>query len=568
VRTFGDLLQHRAAEEPQRRAFRFLDYATLERPALTITYAELDRQARTVAALLQQYGRPGARALLSYPPGLEGIAALFGCLYAGWIAVPAPVPTPARGERWRTAAITHDAQPTVALTTHATRARLATRSLLEPSLPSERWLATDDLPAALADVWRPVPLEPDAVAILQYTSGSLSRPRGVILHHANLLHNTGQIARRFGITRDSRGMIWLPAFHDMGLIGGILQGVYSGFPVTLMAPAAFLQRPVRWLQAISEERATISGAPNVAYDLCVERITPAERATLDLACWTVAFNGSEPVRLATLERFASTFAACGFRRTALAPCYGLAEATLMVSAVPVGRGPSVKRHGAADVVSCGPPIDDTRLLVVDPDTRSVCQAGQVGEVWLAGPSVAGGYWRQPAATRATFAAQLQPQSDPPDSGYLRTGDLGFVAGGELFISGRLKAQLVLAGRNLQAEDVERTVASSHAAGWPGGLVATSSPSRAEDGREHLVIVQEIDPRRAPTEASRLAIIQAIRRCVAEQYQVPVAAIVLARPGSIPRTSSGKVRRQDCARAYAAGELEVLVAWQLGPRDRR
>jgi acyl-CoA synthetase (AMP-forming)/AMP-acid ligase II len=321
------------------------------------------------------------------------------------------------------------------------------------------------------------------------------------------------------------------------------------------------------LQAISDERATISGAPNVAYDVCVERISPAERATLDLTCWAAAFNGSEPVCMATLERFASTFAACGFRRTAFAPCYGLAEATLMVSAAPVGSGPVVRRQDAADVVSCGPVIDDTRLLVVDPETRSVCRAGQVGELWLAGPSVANGYWRQLAATHEMFHAQLQPESatelSGPDASYLRTGDLGFVSDGELFITGRRKAQLVLAGRNLQAEDVERTVASSHAAGWPGGIVATSRRSGAEDGRDHLIIFQEIDPRQAPTEASRLAIIGAIRRCVAEQHQVPVMAVVLARPGSLPRTSSGKVRRLACDRAYAAGELDVLVAWQLG-----
>src|SRR5262249_4740180 len=263
------------------------------------------------------------------------------------------------------------------------------------------------------------------VAVLQYTSGSTAAPRGVMLTHANLLHNTAAIARRFEATPDSRGVIWLPPYHDMGLVGGILEGVSVGFPVALMAPVAFLQRPRRWLEAIARTRGTISGGPNFAYNLCVDRIPAHERADLDLSSWSVAFNGSEPVRNDTLQRFAAAFAECGFRQTAWYPCYGLAEATLMVSGGTVSAPPRVHQHGVKQaLVGCGQSIDDQQVVIVD------------GEVWVRGPSVAAGYWHQTALTELTFEARLPDGSGP----FLRTGDLGFLdESNELFITGRQKA---------------------------------------------------------------------------------------------------------------------------------
>jgi acyl-CoA synthetase (AMP-forming)/AMP-acid ligase II len=364
-----------------------------------------------------------------------------------------------------------------------------------------------------------------------------------MLSHANLLHNTRQIERRFEIDRASRGVIWLPPFHDMGLIGGILQGVQGGFPIALMSPLAFLRRPAHWLEAITRERATISGGPNFAYDLCVQRSTPAERAELDLSSWQVAFNGAEPVRRATLDRFTDTFAECGFRRAAFYPCYGLAEATLMVTGGEKSAAPAV----LGDLVGCGRVIDDQQLVVVDGATEAECPAGTIGEIWVTGPSVAQGYWEQPELTRATFGARLG------DRTFLRTGDLGFVHDDELYVTGRLKSLLIVGGRNVHAEDVERTVAESHTAGWPGGIAVVSCD---DAGRERLVVLQEVTLRINLAELS-----DTIRLSVAQHYQVPVWAVVLMRPGALPRTSSGKVRRPACRAAFLDGRRDVVYEWR-------
>jgi len=513
--TLVDVLRQRAIDTPRRNAFTF-DGAKL-------TYADLDIRARAMAAKLQRRGDTGERALLVYPPGLDFVAALFGCLYAGWIAVPTASSRADYLQR-----VAQDAQPRAVLTTPT----LAGRGVATLGVPPVCDAHEDD-----AGAWHAPRLGPDDLAILQYTSGSTTTPRGVMLSHANLVHNTAQIAQRFEIDpRRSRGVIWLPPFHDMGLIGGILQGVASGFPIALMSPLTFLRRPVRWLEAIGRERATISGGPNFAYDLCVERISPEERAGLDLSSWEVAFNGAEPVRAATLERFSQTFAECGFRSSAFYPCYGLAEATLMVTGG-AKLEPPVIRDG---VVSSGRAIDDQQLEIVD------------GEIWVRGPSVARGYWQQPERTRETFGTRLANGDGP----FLRTGDLGFVHDGELYVTGRIKSVLFVGGRNVHAEDVERTVAGSHHAGWPGGVAAVSVEAAQ---RERLVILQELVQ---PSPASLDAIVRAIRVSVAEEHQVPVSQVVLLRPGRIPRTSSGKVRRQECADLVRRGSLDVMRDWRL------
>lgn len=526
--TLVDSLRQRAADDPRGRAFRFLR----DDGADEISYAALDQRARGVAAHLQSRGACGERALIVCPPGLDYVVALFGCLYAGWIAVPA-------SDRHieRLAGIVRDATPAVVLTTTETLPKLQptvdTPCLVLDRLPHD---ATCAEPHANAD----------DVAILQYTSGATGAPRGVMLSHANLVHNTRQIARRFEIDVQSRGVIWLPPFHDMGLIGGILQGVASGFPIALMSPLAFLRRPVRWLKAITRERATISGGPNFAYDLCVERIRPHEREGLDLSTWQVAFNGAEPVRPATLDRFADMFGAHGFRRAAFYPCYGLAETTLMVSGGDKASAPVLH----AGSISCGRPIDDHRLLVVDPDTRTPCAEDTVGEIWTSGPSVARGYWQQPRLTREIFGARLAHSADGP---FLRTGDLGYVHHGEVYVTGRLKSVLIVGGQNLHAEDVEHTVVTSHGAGWPGGVAALSIDA---DGRERLVVLQEVDRRLADLDQA----VRAIRLRVAEQHQVPLAAVALLRPGQLPRTTSGKIRRAACRDMFLKRDFEVLAEW--------
>ena len=588
--TFVELLRWRSWCEPARCAFSFLPDGAPHGPALD--YAELDRQARAIGALLQARGSVGNRALLVYPPGLAFVAALFGCLYAGWLAVPVSPPAPKQLSRLR--AMARDARPAAALTSQATLARVTRTPRLadEPDVPDVAWLCTDPdvawlctdaLPDGLADAWQERRVAPDDLAVLQYTSGSTAAPRGVMLSHANLLHNTRQIERRFAIDGASRGVIWLPPFHDMGLIGGILQAVEVGVPVALMSPSSFLQRPARWLEAVARERATVSGGPNFAYDLCVDRVAAEERATLDLSSWQVAFNGAEPVRRPTLERFVAAFAPCGFRREAFYPCYGLAEATLMVAGGERSRPPSVLTLDAAalargdvvvvpetgaarvDAVSCGPVIDGQRLVIVDPATRTACPPGRLGEIWVAGPSVAQGYWQQPDLTHETFDAWLADSHDGP---FLRTGDLGFLDSGELYVTGRLKTLLIVGGRNVQAEDIEQTVASSHPAGWPGGVAAVS----VEDGgRERLVVFQEVGPRRGWRDGDRDldGVVRAIRLAVAEQHQLPIAAVVLMRPGSIPRTSSGKVRRHACREAFLTGHLgDVLFEWRLTGGARR
>jgi acyl-CoA synthetase (AMP-forming)/AMP-acid ligase II len=324
-----------------------------------------------------------------------------------------------------------------------------------------------------------------------------------------------------------------------------------------MPPVAFLRRPARWLEAITRHRATISGGPNFAYDLCVGRITAQERVGLDLSTWQVAFNGAEPVRAATLERFADAFAGCGFRRTAFYPCYGLAEATLMVSGGLRSEAPRmVESSDGTRKVSCGSVIDDQELLIVDPTTCTGCPPGRVGEIWINGPSVAHGYWDQPELTRQAFGGHLADSLAGP---YLRTGDLGFIHAGEVYVTGRLKTLLIVGGRNLQAEDVEQTIATSHTQGWPGGVAAVSID---EAGRERLVVLQEVATR-ARTDLD--AIVRAIRLRVAEHHQVPVSTVVLMRPGKIPRTSSGKVRRHVCREAFLSGSLEALLEWRLGGR---
>ena len=472
--TLVELLRWRGTHQPDRLAYTFLvDGENVER---NLTYGELDRQARAIGATLQQMGAAGERVLLLYPSGLDYIAAFFGCLYAGAIAVTAYPPHFNRSLE-RIEAIVADAQASIALTTSTFLAKTAQWFVEAPDLATLRWLATDTLEAT-EDTWQEPHINSHSLAFFQYTSGSTGTPKGVMLSHANLLHNVSMLQSTGQHTEHDVVVGWLPLYHDMGLIGTILHPMYVGCPSILMAPIAFLQRPYRWLQAISRYGATISCGPNFAYDLCIRKITPAQRATLDLSSWKMAFNGAEPIRHDTLERFAETFASCGFRHEVFYPCYGLAEATLIVTGGqqatrPVAHTvqklaleqqqlavPANDMAAAQTLVGCGQALStQQQIVIVDPDSQTLCPPDHIGEIWVAGPSVAQGYWNRPAETAETFQAYLLTGEGP----FLRTGDLGFLHAGELFITGRRKDVIIIRGSNHYPQDIELTVERSHPA---------------------------------------------------------------------------------------------------------
>jgi amino acid adenylation domain-containing protein len=558
-----EVLRARALWEPGREIFSYLVDGESQEARLTL--AALDEQARAIAALLQSLGAARERVLLLYPPGLEYIAAFFGCLYAGAVAAPT-YPPKLNQTLSRLEAIVSDARAAFALTTGQTLRRVA--PLIEGShgLRGLRWAATDEIDLGLAAEWRDPHADGDSLAFIQYTSGSTSKPKGVMLSHANLLENERLIRRAFGQTERSLVVGWLPLYHDMGLIGNVLQSLYSNARCVLMSPASFLQSPARWLRAVSKYRADTSGGPNFAYDLCARKVTEEERTGLDLSSWSVAFNGSEPIRHDTLDRFADAFAPCGFRREAFFPCYGLAEATLFVSGGPRSGAPSVfaadrkalegNRALAADagealkIVSCGRAWQGQEFLIVDPRLSEPCAEGVVGEVWVAGRSVARGYWGRGEESADCFGARLAGTSEGP---YLRTGDMGFVMGGELFLTGRLKDLIIIRGRNHYPQDIEQTVEQS----CPGLRHGCGAAFTADVwGQERLVVVQEVERGRRAPDADHAA--RAIRRAVSREHELQVYSVVLIQAGSIPKTTSGKLQRRACRDAFLAGGLKIFA----------
>ncbi len=566
ISTLVDLLRWRTLSHSALPAYRFLLDGETEEGQLS--YQALDERARAIGAWLQEAGAAGERVLLLYPPGLEFITAFFGCLYAGAVAVPA-YPPRANRTLLRLQAIASDAEAKVALTNAATLAKVDALLDQAPQLKGMLWLATEDAPAGLAETWRRPDVNSDTLAFLQYTSGSTALPKGVMVSHGNLMHNERLIQQACEHTEQSTFVGWLPLYHDMGLIGNVFQPIYLGAACVLMSPVAFLQRPLRWLEAISRYRAATSGGPNFAYDLCVRKITSEQRASLDLSSWTIAFNGAEPVRAETMERFAAAFQDCGFRRQAFYPCYGLAEATLFVSgghkdaeyssleiqAAAFGDN-QVKEANAEDeaqtLISCGRTLLDQRLIIVDPQSLQRCSSEQVGEIWLAGQSVAQGYWNKPEETQKTFRAYIAETGDGP---YLRTGDLGFIREGELFVTGRLKDLIIIRGRNHYPQDIELTVERCHAALRPGCGAAFSVELERE---ERLAITQEIDHRQQfdPDE-----VFDSIRRAVADEHELQPHIIVLLKSGSIPKTSSGKIQRHACRAGLLAKSLGAIALWQ-------
>jgi 8-amino-7-oxononanoate synthase len=541
-----------ASTEPERIGFEWLDRGEPTGPRSCRSYGTLDRRARAVAEVLRRVVAPGARVLLLFAPGLDLVDAFFGCLYAGVVAVPAYPPEPARLDRTlpRLVAIAEDAKVSAVLTQSFVARMRSALPGLPPVLAQSPWIAVDELSEATDVV--PVPTPADPIAFLQYTSGSTGTPRGVMVSHGNLEANMGMIAKAMAIRPGDVGVSWLPMFHDMGLIGIVLTAVRHGVLAVVMSPLHFLAQPMAWLRTISATRATVSGGPNFAYALCARRATPSEIRELDLSCWRLAFNGAEPVDPAVMRQFAETFAPAGFRREALFPTYGLAEATLLVSGGPAGAGmraerfsPGLLERGLVDphpegrsIPSCGEVVDGM-VQVVDPSTGVALGTDRVGEIWVRGEHVAAGYFGDPEASRASFGARLCDTD-----GWLRTGDLGFLREGQLWVTGRCKELVIIHGRNIHPHDVEQLAVEAHPEVRPGSVVAFGVPTPTGEG---LAVAVETT---AEGEALH-AIVAAIREAVSRSLGVAIVDVWPVPKKSLPKTSSGKLMRHASRAAFLA-----------------
>ncbi len=556
---FPDILAARAAQTPDRRAYVFLGEDEAE--AAVLTYGELHRRALTVAGHLAGRCAPGDRALLLFPPGLDFVVAYLGCLLAGVIAVPVNRPRKHRIQD-ATLSIIADCAPAVVLT-DSTLAESARRNLPELAA-SAAWLEVDRLDPAPGSGFEPFPCDAEDIAFLQYTSGSTAAPKGVMVTHGNLIVNQEHMTRTFGHGADTTVVGWAPLYHDQGLIGNVLNPLYVGSTSVLMSPLVFIRWPLRWLAAVARYRAHSSGGPNFAYDACVARAQKQGLPDVDLSTWRVAFNGAEPVRHDTLRRFTETFAPLGFRAEAHFPCYGLAEATLMVAGASPGRGArtceadvdalAARRYEPGEpgrgqtLVGSGTVAAGQRVRIVDPEAGLPCGDGDIGEIWVSGGNVAQGYWRNEAATAATFRGRLAGD----EHAYLRTGDLGFLLEGELYVVGRLKDMIIIRGRNHYPQDIEFTVQAAHEALQEGGCAAFSVPG--PDG-ERLIVVQEVR-REQLWEADRMDVLSSIRAAVTREHDVALGDIVLTKPVQLQKTSSGKIMRAAARRRYLDADFEL------------
>ncbi|WP_326836053.1 fatty acyl-AMP ligase [Amycolatopsis rhabdoformis] len=536
--TLPEILTHRAATQPDRRAYVFVNEDGEETAELT--YAALHRRALAVAAELSRHCAPGDRALLLFPQCLDFIVAYFGCLYAGVVAV--PVNPPRRGRvQEATVSIVRDCEPAAALTLSSLA---ALKSTVDELCGAPAWIAVDAVPAA---DFTPVEVGTDTLAFLQYTSGSTSKPKGVLVSHGNLLANQAMIRHGFGHDADSTVVGWAPFFHDQGLIGNVLQPLYVGATAILMSPGAFIRRPALWLATISRYRAHTSGGPNFAYDACVAQAArTGVPEGLDLSSWQVAFNGAEPIRPQTLCRFSETFAPAGFRESAFHPCYGLAEATLIVTGSRKGAGRRTlfadvdelahgrltPRTDGRELAGSGTALPGGTVRIVDPDTLEPRATGEVGEIWVAGDHVTQGYWKRPEATAETFPETF------PGARFLRTGDLGVLAGDELYVVGRRKDLIIIRGRNHYPHDLEHTTEAAHPSVRPGSVAAFTVPGAEQ---EKLVVVAEIK-RDDRHDADPAEVAGAIRAAVTREHDVALGALLLVRQGELPKTSSGKMMR--------------------------
>jgi acyl-CoA synthetase (AMP-forming)/AMP-acid ligase II len=563
-----DLLRCRAAEQENERAYVFLTDKGAEEAALT--FGELEQRAGAVATGLARSSEPGDRALLLFGSGLDFIVAYFGCVLAGVIPVPMMLPR-RNSSLGASASIVANCAPRFILTNE--RLRTTRPDIVERFSASDRqWFIVDqgDGQSSEGTCALPVPA-PDDIAFLQYTSGSTSDPKGVMVTHGNLIENLEMIRLALGNTGRSTYASWIPLYHDMGLILNVLQSLYLGSLCVLLAPVTFIQRPLSWLHAIHQYRAEIAGAPNFAFDLCVQRFRADQMEGVDLSCWKLAFNAAEPIRADTIERFTATFRPYGFDARAMHPLFGMAEATVLVSSGHRGAGPVIRaidvdafrRNAIAApagqgqvhrVVGCGRNIIGQRLAIVEPQTRRRLAADCIGEVWVSGPHICKGYWRNPDATRSTFHARIAGDDD--DQTWLRTGDLGFIdESGELFITGRSKDMIIVRGINYYPQDIENTVYNSHSA--LRRHFGAVFPVLTESG-EKVVLVQEVE--RTQRRALDIEeIVGCIREAVANEHEIALDTIMLIRPGTIPKTTSGKIQRSLTRQMWLQNSFEPIDA---------
>jgi acyl-CoA synthetase (AMP-forming)/AMP-acid ligase II len=562
--TMVSVLRRRARDESRRVAVTFLRDG--ERDESHVSYGELDDHAMGLARHLTARFEAGERVMLVYPPGPEFLAGFFGCLYAGLVAVPVATPRP-NGSMASLESIARDCSASAALVSSGLHEALRSGIDARPGLAKLAWIDSDN--ASCDGDGSPRAIDPRGTAYLQYTSGSTSEPRGVVIGHDNLMANLRSIVEVADGPEGGVTVGWLPLHHDMGLVSTALQSLYLGGRLVLMPPLHFLQKPIRWLRAISVHGAATSGAPNFAYELCARSVRPDLLDGLDLRSWTGAFCSAEPIRAETLDRFAQTFAATGFRCEAFYPCYGLAEATVFVTGVDRRELPVVRRYDPAALgdgrvvclpddeprgrrlVGCGWPATGTRVMIVDPESRRVCPPETIGEVWVAGPGIGLGYWGRPELSAETFAARTSDGDGP----FLRTGDLGFLDGGQLFVTGRLKELILIRGGNYYPQDIERTACAANPALRSDGGAAFPVDV---GGEERLILVHEVERSlRSSLDLSR--ILGDVREAVAAELGVRIHAMVLIRPAGLPRTTSGKIRRGACRDLLLKGKLDVLAA---------
>jgi acyl-CoA synthetase (AMP-forming)/AMP-acid ligase II len=560
--SIGEAFRRNVADSPDRQAVVFCRGAGDRLVEVSLTYAELDRAAASAAAWLRERCQPGDRALLLYPTGLDFVASFLGCLYAGVLPVPAPAPSSFHQQADRTSTIARHADVAVVLTDAETLPAV-TDWMLQEGLDHITCVATDAAELTGPPVL-PFAAGRDDVAFLQYTSGSTSDPKGVMVTHGNVLHNIASVHRTLGWTTETRFCSWLPLYHDMGLIAMLLAPLYLGSTAILLRPNDFLKRPYLWLEAIDRHRAQVACAPNFAYDLCAQHLTDEQIARLDLSSWRYACNGAEPIDAATLDRFAERFAPAAFRYESFLPTYGLAEATLCVTgARPAGRAVvtsvdpellagdvfgRVPDGGAGLALVGSGRVNDLDVRIVDPHTAQPLSDGAVGEVWIRGGSVTPGYWRDQEATRRAFGAV----TSEGEGGFLRTGDLGALDDGELFVTGRIKEMLIIHGRNLYPHDIERDVRSAHEAfaGLSCAVFSVTAP------REQIVVVQELRVRgRDETELAGLA--AAVKIALSRALGVRVANVVFVKVGRVRRTTSGKIQRTLMGELFVSGALDPV-----------
>lgn len=562
-RHYNDLLDYRATHQGSQIAYSYLEDG--ENITASVTYREFASQVKDVAVELKRYANPGDRVVLLYPSGIDYMVAFFACLYAGLIAVPAFPPRNSKHNA-RLVAIVKDSGARIALTTQAQLRQMETGIAASEELAALRFLCNDAVPQGGGTGCASADISAETIAFLQYTSGSTGQPKGVMVTHANLIYNQRMLRVGFATHEGATLVTWLPIYHDMGLIGKMLHAFWLGGHCVVMSPIAFLQRPVRWLKAISRFKAHCSGGPNFAYDLCCDKISAEQKAELDLSSWHTAFNGAEPVRRHTLERFSQAFAMTGFKHEALLPCYGMAETTLIVSGrsptpgpvyrhldpAAFGTGRAIRSDGADAyaIVGCGHSLLDQAIRIANPHTLAACRPGEVGEIWVAGPHVASGYWEKPETNAATFGAHL---SDTGEGPFLRTGDLGYLDGGELYVSGRLKDVLIVRGVNKYPQDIEATVENADTAINTAGVAAFM----VDDGREERVVVVAEVTRAGIRKADPQTVTAGIRRLVLETHEVVLSDVVLIRPATLPKTSSGKVQRAQARALYLADQLSRI-----------